>query len=80
MASRAFQNADGEMLIVPQQGALAIITELGRIQVEPLQIAVILRGVRFKVELDGPAPHRVPVSRAKVAEVKARLGLVRRQA
>jgi NO-binding membrane sensor protein with MHYT domain len=32
------------------------------------------------IELDGPAPHRVPVSRAKVAEVKARLGLIRRQA
>jgi NO-binding membrane sensor protein with MHYT domain len=32
------------------------------------------------VELDGPAPHRVPVSRAKIAEVKARLGLVRRHA
>jgi NO-binding membrane sensor protein with MHYT domain len=32
------------------------------------------------LELDGPAPHRVPVSRAKVAEVKARLGLVRRHA
>lgn len=32
------------------------------------------------IELDGPAPHRVPVSRAKIAEVKSRLGLVRRQA
>jgi NO-binding membrane sensor protein with MHYT domain len=32
------------------------------------------------IELDGPAPHRVPVSRAKIAEVKARLGLARRQA
>jgi NO-binding membrane sensor protein with MHYT domain len=30
------------------------------------------------VELDGPSPHRVPVSRAKIAEVKARLGLARR--
>jgi DNA-binding LytR/AlgR family response regulator len=30
------------------------------------------------IELDGPSPHRVPVSRAKIAEVKARLGLVRR--
>jgi NO-binding membrane sensor protein with MHYT domain len=30
------------------------------------------------IELDGPIPHRVPVSRAKIAEVKARLGLVRR--
>jgi diguanylate cyclase len=32
------------------------------------------------IELDGPAPHRVPVSRAKIAEVKARLGLARRNA
>ena len=32
------------------------------------------------IELDGPSPHRVPVSRAKIAEVKARLGLARRQA
>jgi DNA-binding LytR/AlgR family response regulator len=30
------------------------------------------------VELDGPSPHRVPVSRAKIAEVKARLGLAHR--
>jgi NO-binding membrane sensor protein with MHYT domain len=32
------------------------------------------------IELDGPSPHRVPVSRARIAEVKARLGLARRQA
>jgi NO-binding membrane sensor protein with MHYT domain len=32
------------------------------------------------IELDGPQPHRVPVSRAKIAEVKARLGLIRRHA
>jgi NO-binding membrane sensor protein with MHYT domain len=32
------------------------------------------------VELDGPSPHRVPVSRARIAEVKARLGLVKRHA
>jgi len=31
------------------------------------------------IELDGPSPHRVPVSRAKIAEVKARLGLARPQ-
>jgi diguanylate cyclase len=31
------------------------------------------------IELDGPSPHRVPVSRAKVAEVKARLGLAMRR-
>ena len=31
------------------------------------------------IELDGPTPHRVPVSRAKIAEVKARLGLARQR-
>jgi hypothetical protein len=31
------------------------------------------------IELDGPSPHRVPVSRAKIAELKARLGMARRQ-
>jgi diguanylate cyclase len=30
------------------------------------------------IELDGPSPHRVPVSRAKIAELKARLGLAKR--
>ncbi|MDL2409193.1 MHYT domain-containing protein [Rhizobium calliandrae] len=32
------------------------------------------------VELDGPAPHLVPVSRAKIAELKARLGLAKGEA
>lgn len=53
---RAFFSADGELLIVPEQGALAIDTELGRIEVAPLQIAIIPRGVRFRVRLkDGGA-------------------------
>ncbi len=56
MGSRAFASADGEMLIIPQHGALDISTELGRFEVAPLQIAVIPRGLRFRVELpDGPA-------------------------
>ncbi|MEH3099789.1 homogentisate 1,2-dioxygenase [Sphingomonas adhaesiva] len=53
---RAFFSADGELLIVPQQGRLAIDTELGRMDVAPLQIALIPRGVRFRVRLpDGAA-------------------------
>ena len=32
------------------------------------------------IELDGSSPHRIPVSRAKIAEVKARLGLAKRSA
>jgi len=51
MEQRAFYDADGELLIVPQQGRLFITTELGRLLVEPLEMAVIPRGIRFKVEL-----------------------------
>ncbi|WP_374576855.1 homogentisate 1,2-dioxygenase [Phenylobacterium sp.] len=55
MQGRVFCNADGELLIVPQQGALRLATELGRLEVAPGEIAVLPRGVRFRVELDGPA-------------------------
>ncbi|MHA6204635.1 homogentisate 1,2-dioxygenase [Dyella soli] len=51
MEGRFFYNADGELLIVPQQGRLRLATELGVIELEPLEIAVIPRGVRFRVEL-----------------------------
>ncbi|MBX7487917.1 homogentisate 1,2-dioxygenase [Qipengyuania sp. GH25] len=52
MDRRAFFNADGEMLIVPQLGAIELVTELGRIHLEPQQIAVVPRGVRFRVALE----------------------------
>ena len=56
MQGRYFYDADGELLIVPQQGRLRIATELGVLEVEPQEIAVIPRGVRFRVELpDGAA-------------------------
>ena len=52
----AFFSADGELLIVPQEGRLRIDTELGRIEVAPLQIVLIPRGVRFRIALpDGRA-------------------------
>ena len=53
---RFFYSADGELLVVPQEGRLAIATELGLIELEPQEIAVIPRGVRFRVTLpDGKA-------------------------
>jgi homogentisate 1,2-dioxygenase len=56
MQDRFFYDADGELLIVPQQGRLHIETELGVLDVEPQEIAVIPRGVRFRVALpDGAA-------------------------
>lgn len=51
MQGRFFYNADGEMLIVPQLGRLKIATECGVIEVEPQEIVVIPRGIRFRVEL-----------------------------
>ncbi|MDU9390549.1 homogentisate 1,2-dioxygenase [Pseudomonas sp. zfem002] len=53
---RVFFNADGELLLVPQLGRLRLVTELGVLDVEPLEIAVIPRGMKFRVELlDGEA-------------------------
>jgi len=55
MERRVFQNSDGELLIVPQQGELRITTELGRMDVPPGHIALIPRGLRFAIALDRPS-------------------------
>jgi homogentisate 1,2-dioxygenase len=70
MQRRAFVNADGEMLLVPQQGALTITTELGVLHVKPGEVALLPRGLAFKVGVEGPtrayvcenygAPFRLP--------------------
>ena len=51
MKGRFFYDADGELLIVPQLGRLRLATELGILEVGPQEIAVIPRGMRFRVEL-----------------------------
>jgi len=51
MVDKSFYNSDGDMLIVPQQGALDIITEFGKLFVEPGEICVIQRGIQFQVAL-----------------------------
>jgi homogentisate 1,2-dioxygenase len=55
MENRAIYNSDGDFLIVPQQGPLDVITEFGRIYVEPNEICVIQQGMRFAVSVDGPS-------------------------
>ncbi len=55
MRGRAFVDADGELLIIPQSGALRIVTELGRLDVAPGSVGLIPRGVKFRVEVDGEA-------------------------
>lgn len=54
MTDRYFSNADGELLFVPQEGALRLATELGKLDVAPGEIAVVPRGLKFKVGVDGP--------------------------
>ncbi len=55
MTDRYFVDADGELLFVPQQGAIALRTELGSLAVAPGEIAVVPRGIRFAVDLpSGP--------------------------
>jgi homogentisate 1,2-dioxygenase len=56
MDGRFFSDADGELLVLPQQGRVRFRTELGVLEVSPTELAVIPRGVRFAVELpDGPS-------------------------
>ena len=53
MENSAFQSADGEMLIVAQEGNLNIKTEFGLIKVVPGEICIIPQGIRFAVEVEG---------------------------
>ncbi|MEM6639720.1 MAG: homogentisate 1,2-dioxygenase [Pseudomonadota bacterium] len=56
MADEYIYLADGELLVVPQSGRLKISTEFGILMLEPLEIAVLPRGMVFKVDLpDGEA-------------------------
>jgi homogentisate 1,2-dioxygenase len=67
---RAFVNADGEMLVLPQQGTLTVTTELGVLTAAPGQVLLLPRGLAFRVAVDGPtrayvcenygAPFRLP--------------------
>jgi homogentisate 1,2-dioxygenase len=55
MDRKAFVNADGEMLLVPQQGSLVVTTELGVLEVAPGEIVLLPRGMAFSVAVDGPS-------------------------
>jgi len=55
MKDRYFSNADGEMLFVPQLGSLRISSELGILGINPGEIAVIPRGLRFNIGVQGPS-------------------------
>ena len=70
MHGRALVNADSEMLLVPQQGDLTVVTELGVLDVRPGEVLLLPRGIAFSVQVQGPsrayvcenhgAPFRLP--------------------
>jgi homogentisate 1,2-dioxygenase len=51
MDRRLFVNADGELLIIPQRGAIELQTELGRLHLAPGSIGIVPRGMKFRVQL-----------------------------
>ena len=51
MTTRAFYDADGELLIVPQLNGLRLRTECGVLEVMPGEVCVIPRGLKFAVDL-----------------------------
>lgn len=56
MEHRAFYDADGDLLVVPQSGELTLLTELGVLELGPGRVAIVPRGIRFSVLLhDGRA-------------------------
>src|SRR5688572_6317367 len=70
MKERCFWNADGELMFVPQQGSLVLFTELGKLEIGPGEIAVVPRGMKFRVLVESAvrgylcenygAPFRLP--------------------
>jgi len=53
MTDSCMINSDGDFLIVPQTGVLRVQTEMGWLRVEPCEIAVLPRGIRFAIHADG---------------------------
>ncbi|KAK9796561.1 putative homogentisate 1,2-dioxygenase [Seiridium cardinale] len=65
MNRKAYCNIDGDFLITPQLGTLDIQTEMGKLFVQPGEICVIQRGIRFSIGL----AEGTPVARGHIAEV-----------
>ena len=53
MKGRTFSNADGELMLVPQLGSVLIFSELGKLEIAPGEIALVPRGLKFQVMLQG---------------------------
>ena len=68
MGERCFMNADGELMFVPERGAIQLFTELGRLEVAPGEVAVVPRGVKFKLQLAAGGDGAAAAVRGYVCE------------
>ncbi len=76
MKARAFANADAEMLIVPQQGDILVVTEMGRLDVAPGEFVMIPKGMKIRVELPGEASRGLICENYGLPLVLPELGLI----
>jgi homogentisate 1,2-dioxygenase len=51
MVRTAFGNIDGDLVVIPEHGRLCVQTELGVLDVAPGELAILPRGLRFRVAL-----------------------------
>ena len=72
MTNRFFYNADGELLIVPQSGTLTLHTELGVLDVPPGHVALVPRGIKFRVELPDGSARGIHLRELRTAPAPAR--------
>src|SRR3546814_17782091 len=74
MEDRFFVDAEGELLSIQQLGRLTLLTELGRIDIAPREVALVPRGVSFRILMpDGEARGYVAVntdSRLRLHELR----------
>ena len=54
MEKRVLSNADGELLILPQEGAIRVVSEMGMLDVVPGELVLLPRGLKFRIELRAP--------------------------
>ncbi len=67
MTDRAFYDADGDLMLLPDTGGIVLRTELGVLHVHPGELAVVPRGIKFAVD-----PLERGAIRGFVLEVYAR--------
>lgn len=76
MTGRAFSNGDAEMLILPQEGGLRLVTEAGVMTLDPGEVAIVPRGMKLRVDLAGPYARGFVCENFGLPFVLPELGLI----